>query len=92
MIVPGRGAEGWENELVGVSDSPITPRTPEMLIFRVGIARTFYQSLLIINSVDLAPNQAGGGLLRLHQPRRSRESKTRCSRPAHESILPAALP
>src|ERR1043166_2297787 len=26
---------------VGVSESPTTPRTPEMLIFRVGIARIF---------------------------------------------------
>src|SRR6267154_4922414 len=30
---------------VGVSDSPITPRTPEMLILRVGIGRMIYALL-----------------------------------------------
>jgi hypothetical protein len=41
-IVPGPTyvPNAWEKRVNkdGVSDSPMTPRTPEMLIFRVGIA------------------------------------------------------
>src|SRR6266850_4338724 len=40
----------------GVSDSPITPRTPEILILRVGIAR---MDLPITYSIYRAPNQGG---------------------------------
>src|ERR1044072_6822400 len=43
---PGCVPNAWAKRVsnVGANDWPMTPRTPEMLIFRVGIALMFYKS------------------------------------------------
>src|ERR1051326_2236720 len=48
MYVP----KAWAKRVrrIGVSDSPITPRTPEMLIFKVGIGRTGSGSFSMLNT------------------------------------------
>src|SRR5216684_8612627 len=56
---------------VGVSDSPITPRTPEILILRVGIGRMKYGLGL---SPDTKETQDGTGFTRF-----TRLSKERAS-------------
>src|SRR5678815_2902151 len=73
---------------IGVSESPMTPRTPEILILRVGKARMINVQLTFLTG--LGPNRSIFERRRNQFLRRLRESSIQYLKPAREPTHPRA--